>query len=305
MPIAKNTLFFSQGNPKFEYADAALLGAAFDANASYGKGAADAPAAILKASWQMDIEEPVTGKTLEKGIHNFGILKPKGIAETVKGIEKRAKQSLEAKKLFVLLGGDHSVVNGLLGAVPGGTTFVNFDAHLDLREEWLGTKQSHAAIGRRIFDKGFKQVWVGVRDTVNEEEIAFISKENLGSKIFYCPVMPKAFYKEKAFPGWMHEDNMLFGKNVKKAQLEAILASIETEKVWINIDADCLDLRQGIETGVPLPYGLSLEILRDAVYEICRRKQVLGFNICELIPDKFGRGQSIAAMLCYQMLDWL
>ncbi len=304
MAKPNHTLFFVQGNPSFAHCDAAVLGVAFDENTCYGRGAAAAPAAIMRASHQMDIEDPLTGKTLQTAIHNFGIKKPKGVREMVKAVEKPAQKSIEAKKLFILLGGDHSVVNGLLKAVPKDATFVNFDAHLDLREKWQGKKQSHAAVSKRIFDKGFGQVWIGVRDRINEEEMQFVAEKSLARKIFYCPSMPKAFYRGKLFSKWMQRKNVLF-KGIGKKQLRAVLSAIETEKVFLNIDIDCLDLRQGVETGVPTPFGLTLEDLNLLLFEVCKRKKVLGLSIAELVPDSFNRGQTIAAMLCHNVLCWV
>jgi arginase family enzyme len=298
----KGTLFFTQGNPLFEDCDAAILGVAFDGNASYGKGAAGAPQAIMAASRQMDIENPMTGVTLETGIHNFGIIRPKNAAEMIGETERIAKRALGAGKFFILLGGDHSIVNGLLKAVPKEACFVNFDAHLDLREEWQGKKDSHAAVAHRIFDSGFEQVWVGARGLINAEEMEFVSAQGLADKIFYCPSMPIAFYKSRAFPAWMKKENMLFGKN---PDAKKVLGAIESEKVWLNIDIDCLGLEQGIETGVPTPFGLSLGALRDLIYEICQKKKVIGLSIAEVIPDKNGKSQAVAAMLCYQILLWL
>jgi len=305
MKKQKNTLFFVQGNPSLEDCDAAVLGVAFDGNASYGKGAADAPEAIMKASRQMDIENPMTGETLQTAIHNFGILQPKSIKEMIRETERVAKKAIGAEKFFVLLGGDHSTINGLLNAVPKDTVFVNFDAHLDLREEWQGKKESHAAVGKRIFDKGFNQIWIGVRDMINEEEMHFVSEEGLANKVFYCPSMPKAFYKRKEFLGWMLKKNILFKKKIKKSQLNSILASIGPNPVWLNIDIDCLDLREGVETGVPTPFGLTLENLNNVLYEICKSKKVIGFNLCEVVPDKDNRGQTIAANYCYKILSWI
>jgi len=299
-----STLFFVQGNPKSEYADATVLGVAWDENASYGKGAALAPEAIIKASHQMDVENPLTGQTLETAIHNFGIIKPKNVGQMIKAIDEKAKKSLDAKKMFILLGGDHSVVNGLLDAVPKSTTFVNFDAHLDLREKWQGKTLSHAAVGRRILEKGFDQVWVGVRDMINEEEMGFVAEKQLAGKIFYCPSMPRAFYRKHTFPAWMHKKNMMLKKTAGKNLLRAILSKIGTEKAWLNIDIDCLDLRQGVETGVPTAFGMTLEALREIVFEICDKRQVIGFNICEVIPDKYGKGQAIAADLCFKIVSW-
>ncbi len=299
-----NTLFFIEGNPSFEDCDAAVLGVAFDGNASYGRGAAEAPKAIMTASLQMDIENPMTGKTLETAIHDFGIIEPKDVKEMIEKTESFAKKTLEAGKFFVLLGGDHSIVNGLLEAVPKDTCFVNFDAHLDLREEWQGKKESHAAVAHRIFDKEFEQVWVGARDLINEEEMKFVSEQDLAGKIFYCPSMPKEFYEKQEFSKWMKKENMLFEKNEIQKQTKAIIDTIKSEKVWLNIDIDCIDLRQGIETGVPTPFGLTLENLRDLIYKICQKKEIIGFSLAEVIPDKFGKSQAIAAMLCYQILLW-
>lgn len=300
----KETLFFPEENPKFEYADAAILGIEFDENASYGRGAAKAPKEIIRASHQMDIENPLTGATLETAIHYFGTIQPKSAKEMIMQIGAYAEKSLQSKKLFLLLGGDHSIVNGILEAVPKGTTFVNFDAHLDLREEWQGKKLSHAAVSRRIREKGFPQVWIGVRDSINEEEMGYVSEKGLGEKIFYCPTMPQEAYKMHPFPQWMDKKNMLFKKKLDATTKKAMLKKIETDKVWLNIDIDCLDPREGTETGVPTPFGLTMETLNELLFEICQNKQVIGMSLAELIPDEYGRGQAIAARLCYNILLW-
>ncbi len=297
------TLFFVQGNPGFEYADACLLGVEFDKNASYIKGTAKAPKAILKASHQMDIEHPITGKTFEKGVHSFGAIRPKGTKEMVEETGKHAKKALKAGKFFLLLGGDHSVVNGLLGAVPQEASFANFDGHLDLCEQWKGQKQSHAAVSRRIFENGFKQAWFGARDVINEEEMLFVSEQRLAKKIFYCPTMPKDFYQGKKFPKWKKKENMLF--KPEKKQIKAFVRQLETKKVFLNIDIDCLAPGQGTETGVPVPFGLKLEALNQALYEICKKKQVIGLSLTELIPDSFGKSQAIGASICFNVLNWV
>ena len=144
------TLFFIKGNPSLEDCDAAVLGVAFDGNASYGKGAAEAPEAIMKASLQMDIENPMTGKTLEIAIHNFGITEPKDAKEMIGETAKIAEKALEAGKFFILLGGDHSTVNGILNAVPKDACFVNFDAHLDGDDDNPFLRREEIVDGRTV-----------------------------------------------------------------------------------------------------------------------------------------------------------
>ena len=102
--MKNHTLFFTEGNPGFENCDAAVLGVAFDGNASYGRGAAEAPEAIMRASHQMDIENPMTGKTLEIAIHNFGIIEPKNAVEMADVIIKERDLSGRAAEAYKLMG---------------------------------------------------------------------------------------------------------------------------------------------------------------------------------------------------------
>ncbi len=304
MSKLNHTLFFVEGNPALEDSNASVLGVAFDEGSCYGKGADKGPAAIIAASHQIETEQPLTGETVQAAIHNFGIIKPRTSKEMVSETEKIAKEAIDAETFFILLGGDHSVLNGALNALPMDTFFLNLDAHLDLREQWQGKRLSHAAISHRILDKGFEQLWVGARDSVGEEEIEFVSKQGLAEKIFYCPTMPGAFYAKRAFPAWMRKQNMLFNGKISAAQLQTILAAIGNKKVWLNIDFDCLDLRQGIETGTPMPHGLSLESMDELLFAICEKKNVIGFSLTEVIPSKNNSSQTIAAMLCLKIVSW-
>jgi len=298
----KGTLFFVRENPGFEDCDAAVLGVAFDEGASFGKGAALAPEAIMQASQQVDIEKPFSGELLQSGIHNFGAIRPKGPAQMTRETGKFAKKAVSGGKFFILLGGDHSVVNGLLEAVPKEACFVNFDAHLDLREQWRGKRMSHAAVSKRIFDKDFEQCWVGVRDRINEEEAGFVSRHDLAEKIFYCATMPKAFYEGKEPPGWIKRENLIFGDGIGPETAGRIVSGIGAKKVWLNIDIDCLDTGQGIETGTPVPFGLSLKQLNEIIFALFREKDVLGLSIAEVIPGRNKASESIAAAIIYNAL---
>jgi len=299
-----HTLFFVEGNPSFPDCDAAMLGVAFDKTASYGKGSAKGPGAILNASHHLEAEQALTGKTLQIGIHNMGIIEPKTSQEMIAEIEKRAKRAIEAKKFFILLGGEHSIVNGLLGAIPKDVSFINFDAHLDLREEWTGGRLSFGCVAKRIFDAGFKQQWVGVRDQIGEEEIELVSEKGFADKIFYCPTQPRGFYEKHGFQGWMKEENCLCAGTANEKQIQAILNG-SSERVWINIDIDCIDSRELHGTGTPMPFGLKLESLNELLFRIASEKEVVGFNLVELMPnEKDLNSETIAAIICYNIMSW-
>ena len=70
-------------------------------------------------------------------------------------IESRAAEILEAGKLPVMIGGEHLVT---LGAVRAAVKrypdlhVVHFDAHADLRDDYLGARLSHATVLRRVWD---------------------------------------------------------------------------------------------------------------------------------------------------------
>ncbi len=299
------TLFLDEGNPPLADADAAVLGVAFDKTGSYEKGSAKAPAAVFRASHQLELEQPLTGKTLDTAIHNMGIIEPKTSEQMVEKTREKAENAIGAGKFFILLGGDHSVVNGLLAVLPKDVSFVNFDAHLDLRESWLGTRLNHACVARRIFDAGFGQLWVGARDQISEEEIGFVSAQTLAEKIFYCATQPKSFYKTFAYPEWIKKENVISGGMPGELQMQKVLDGIGERDVWLNIDIDCLDSRELHGTGTPVPFGLKLEGLNELLFRIISAKNVIGFNLVELIPSRKDlNSEMIAAMLCYNILSW-
>jgi len=305
MARATHTLFFEKGNPSFEDCDAAVLGVAFGKNASYGSGMEDAPEEIFAASLNIEPEQPMTGRTIWPAIHNMGIIMPKTGADMASRTEAIAKKALGAGKFFALLGGDHSVVNGLLGALPKDVFFVNFDAHLDLRDSFNpGGKLSHACVSRRIAEHGFEQAWVGVRDQVGEEELGFVAEKSLAERIFYCKTQPGDFYERNGFPAWMKKENMVAGGKLGEPQAAKLLRQCGGG-VWLNIDLDCLDSREFPCTGSPLPFGLRLEALNELLFKIISKKNVIGFSLAEFVPDKKNPGCAItAAMVCYNIISW-
>ena len=304
MARATHTLFFEKGNPSFEDCDAAVLGVAFGKNASYGSGMEDAPEEIFAASLNIEPEQPMTGRTIWPAIHNMGIIRPKTSSQMAARVGLLAKRAVEAGKFFALIGGDHSVVNGLLGALPKDVSFVNFDAHLDLRHSYNDSKFSHACVARRIAERGFEQQWVGVRDQIGEEEEQFVSENRLAERVFYCPTQPLGFYRKFPFPIWMKKENVLLGGKMNDQQTGRLLQHCG-EKVWLNIDMDCIDSRELPSTGTPLPFGLKLEGLNEALFNVISQRNVIGFSLTELVPgEKSKHGQVIAAMVCYNIISW-
>lgn len=300
-------------NPSLEEANAAIFGIAFDATASYNKGAWFGPQAIMAASHQIEYETPVFGISLSDKvkIHSFGELKyprqlRKGqwvewenqkieelLEEMVSDAEEIASLIFQKKRLLVGLGGEHSTSNGIFRALakefePKEITLVHLDAHLDMRESWEGQKYNHASIIHRALDFGFQSVHIGIRDHVTEEEAEFLKKKHLVSRVFPCPTMPLAYYVEYA--GVFEKQNFLWKGIFSEAVCRKIFSQIKTKFAYFSIDVDAFDPAFFPGTGTPLPFGLDFSSTQDFLYELfLHMKQkgirLLGFDVQEVSPQ--------------------
>ena len=139
----------------FDAARAVLFGAPFDSTTSYRPGARFGSAAIRHESFGIETYSPYLDRDLgDCAIHDAGDLElPFGAPDpALKMIETEAARILAAGKAPVLLGGEHLVT---LGAVRAARVrhpdlhILHFDAHADLRADYLGNPLSHACVMRR------------------------------------------------------------------------------------------------------------------------------------------------------------
>ncbi|MCK5593284.1 arginase family protein, partial [Candidatus Bathyarchaeota archaeon] len=124
----------------FEEAEYAVLGVPFDVTSTYRSGARFAPLAIREASLNIETYSFRTDVDIEDvKIHDMGDLNIVGrVDETLKRLEMVAKELLNAKKTPVVIGGEHTITLGVMRSVGKNTAIVSFDAHLDLRDEYMG-----------------------------------------------------------------------------------------------------------------------------------------------------------------------
>jgi agmatinase len=208
-----------------------------------------------------------------------------GPVAALKEVERRVTAISKAGKVPILLGGEHSGTAAAVAALRkkhGELTVLQFDAHADLRDEYLGSPHNHACVGRRIVDTGAKLVQVGIRSMSEEEDRYLRKAEDV-----------KTFYASEV------RDNVA---DVTKG----IVSSLEGN-VYITIDLDVFD--PGIMPAVvtPEPGGLTwfegIDILRDVMRADCN---VVGFDVMELAPIAgMGAPDYLAARLCYRLMGWL
>ena len=255
----------------FEEADTVLFGAPFDCTTSYRPGTRFGSAAIRHESYGLESYSPYQDRDLlDALVFDSGDLElPFGSPErALADIEERAALILQAGKRPFLLGGEHLVT---LGAVRAAVKrfpdlhIVHFDAHADLRSEYLGVSLSHACVLRRC--------WELVGD----------------GRIFQFGI--RSGDREEFRWGASHVKTNRFSFE----GLEETLRSLAGRPVYFTVDLDVLDPSVFPGTGTPEPGGVSFDELRRAATLVCRSANVVACDVNELSPPYDPSGNSTAA----------
>ena len=177
---------FLRGNNVYSsYTDATavILQAPYEETASYGKGTAGGPAAIVQASEFLELYDiPSRSKPSDIGIATLPPIAMECSPEqAVALVEEQVAAVLRDGKKPVLIGGEHSLTIGAVRAVHKSSPDVGvlqLDAHADLRAQYEGTPLSHACAMRRVADLGVPHVGVGIR-SMSEEEARFVEENGI------------------------------------------------------------------------------------------------------------------------------
>jgi agmatinase len=272
--MSHHKLFVSQSNvfsgfqKPFEKADYIILGVPFDVTSTYRTGARFGPNAIRQASLNIETYSFRTGIDVEDlKLRDLGDLHIS--TDTEKTLERIAlviKDMLDAGKTPVTIGGEHTITLGVikgLGEKASKTAIVSFDAHLDLRHEFMDLKLSHTTFMRRINEqmKPAKIIEVGTR-AVCKEELAYAKKAGVE---FFTTQQTRREGSEKI-----------------AKQLREKLAKYKN--VYLSIDMDVLDPAYAPAVQNPEPEGLEPHALLDILSSICD-KRLVGFDVVEVAPS--------------------
>lgn len=263
-------------------AKAVIFGAGSDATTSYRPGTRFGPAAVRAESFGIETFSPYQNRDLEEvPFFDSGDLEfPFGSPERqLAVIEARADEILAGGRVSAMLGGEHLVT---LGAVRAAARryprlrVIHFDAHADLREEYLGETLSHACVMRRVHELlGDGRIWqFGIRSGTRDE-FAFAAAGHVTMRRFDA------------------------------ATLGAALDDIgDGAEVYVTVDLDVLDPAELPGTGTPEAGGMRFGELHAALMEIARRVRVVGFDNVELNPllDQSGRSTAAACKLLREQL---
>ncbi len=284
--FTSQTNVFSGLQKPFEEAKYVIFGVPFDATSTYRTGARFGPNAIRQASLNIETYSFRSKIDLEDlALHDAGDLHVSPDAQkTVDMTWLVVEDILAAGKMPVPIGGEHTITLGVakgLGAKAAKTAIVSFDAHLDLRCEFLGSTLSHTTFMQLISEevKPAKIFEVGTRSAC-KEELSYAQKA--GVEFFTSQQIIKQ------------------GSDRIAEQLKQKL--LPYENVYLTVDMDVLDPAFAPAVQNPEPEGLTTTALLDIACALCD-KRVLGFDVLEIAPI-YDQGVSavVAAKVMFEML---
>ena len=202
----KNIQTFIGLEASFDEAECVIFGAPMDSTTSYRPGTRFASSSMRQESFGLETYSPYQDKDLEDiKVFDGGDLElPFGNPRKALDIIKvTTKTIIKANKLPCMIGGEHLVTLGAFEAVfekyPE-IRVIHFDAHTDLRDEYLGEKLSHASVIRRIYDLiGDNKIYqFGIRS--GEREEFYFAREHTNLNKFNFTGLSKAIEACRGYP---------------------------------------------------------------------------------------------------------
>ena len=253
---------------------------------SYGGGTKHGPKEIIKASHQVELFDEELNKEPYKEI-GIQTIKPfiikKKINHALDQLSNINKEILTKNKFPLVLGGEHSITPGSIRPFTekyNQITLLHFDAHADLRENYLGEKFSHASAIKRCLDfKNVNVVSFGIRN-LSKTEMDFYLNNRDRIEIFW-------------------------GKDKKNWDLSLLDKFFKNKTVYITFDVDGFDSSIMPATGTPEPGGLLWDDVLPIIKKVCQLSNVVGADINELAPiKKFNSYNFLVAKLAYKILSY-
>ena len=252
-----------------ETAQYVVIPAPLEQTVSYGGGTGQGPAAILRASEELEFFDEETGRPYwpDGAVSTLPAISFDAVAGNPEGAVATIKETIRpivaAKQVPITLGGEHTVTVGALRAVleeyPE-TSLVMMDAHLDLRDTYEGSPYSHACVARRMIeDHDVKVHWCGIR-SYSAGEAQYLAENDL-------------------HPLHAHEVSAIDTRSWVRDFTRSL-----PQRVYLSLDIDGLDPAVAPGTGTPEPGGLTYRQVLGLIREICQNRQLVGADVVEVAP---------------------
>lgn len=256
-------------NITIEEADTVIFGIPYDKGVSFRAGASLAPDELRKITYTIAPTTERFESFEDMKVLDLGNFTGENIPEIANKMEKSIIDCIKNKKLFTMIGGDHSTTIPVLQcvdkAIDGSLGIIHFDSHFDLCDEMDGDIYSHGCTQRRAIElehvEGLESIFfLGLR-SIELQEHKFIQ----GKKM-----------------------NMLSAREIREIGIrktcEEVLKKMSAfENIYITIDIDGLDPAYAPGTGTPQFGGLASRELLDMLYEFFKLS-IVGMDIVEVAP---------------------
>lgn len=279
MSFNKNIHTFIACDNDYEESDIVLFGAPFDGTTSYRPGTRFASAAIRNESYGIETYSPYLDKDLldirvfDAGDLEFGFGNTQRVLET---IEEMTERILSDHKKPLMIGGEHLVTLGSVRAVAKrypDLRILHFDAHADLRDDYLGEKLSHASVMRRCHEiVGDDRIYqFGIRSGDREE--------------------------------FRWAKDHVFTQKFNLERLDPVIEVLKGKPVYLTIDLDVLDPSVFPGTGTPEAGGVTFMELIHALNKVFQLN-IVAMDMNELSPvyDQSGASTALACKLLRELL---
>ncbi|MCB4799134.1 agmatinase [Neotamlana laminarinivorans] len=265
---------------KLEQAKIVLIPVPYDGTSTWQKGADKGPEAFLDASENMELFDIET----RTEVYKQGVFLAPAVTENsspeamVEAVHEATKKYIKKNKFVTLFGGEHSISIGTIRAfneMYDNLTVLQLDAHADLRESYEGSTCNHACA---VYEAS---------QTTNLIQVGIRSMDVIETTV-------------------LNEDKTYFAHDmaVDDSWMDSAIDQM-TDNVFITIDLDAFDPSILPSTGTPEPGGLLWYETLDFLKQVFEEKNVVGFDIVELCPNKNEKSSDfLAAKLYYKMLSY-
>lgn len=279
MNMNRNIHTFIACDHEYEDSDIVLFGAPFDGTTSYRPGTRFASAAIRNESYGIETYSPYLDLDLldrqifDAGDLEFGFGNTERVLST---IEEMTDHILKDQKKPLMIGGEHLVTLGSVRAVMKhypDLHIIHFDAHADLRDDYLGEKLSHASVMRRCHELvGDDRIYqFGIRSGDREEFL------------------------------WAKDH--VFTQKFNLDRIDQVVEFLQSKPVYLTIDLDVLDPSVFPGTGTPEAGGVTFTELTNALNKVFKLN-IVAMDMNELSPvyDQSGASTALACKLLRELL---
>jgi agmatinase len=261
----------------------AVLPVPYEGTVTFMRGTADAPAAIIDASAQVEeFDEELAQDFRAAGVVTLSSIMPaEKPEEQMRRVASTARAVMHSGKFLLTLGGEHSITAPLVRVAAeqhGEISVLQIDAHADLRDTYDGSPYSHACVMRRVLEVTDRLAQVGIRNYSQQECLD-------------CPRQVERFITPamiESDPDWIDRVLPLLG-----------------EKVYVTIDVDGFDPAYVPGTGTPEPGGLTWRQVTTLLRRVCAERQVVSADIVEVVPLPGQKvSEFLAARLAYKIVAY-